>query len=71
MIGGWLNKFYLENKNSKVTEIDLNFNEIGDIGARLLSKIIIRNKSLLSLNVSNNKISQVGLNFIFIGISTV
>jgi Ran GTPase-activating protein (RanGAP) involved in mRNA processing and transport len=49
---------------SYLEDIDLRFNEIGDLGARALGDLLSRANRLLGLNLQGNKIKSEGAQYL-------
>ena len=50
--------------NNSLVELNLSYNNLGDQGARKLSKFLIKNKILVHLNLSSNSIGYDGSRYI-------
>ena len=46
--------------NTFITTLSLDYNNLGDDGAKLISEALRENKTLVSVDLEGNKIGQVG-----------
>ena len=55
-----LAKMLCKKKHSNIKILNIQSNNIGDMGTKLVSTFISKNKTLISLNLSSNNITSLG-----------
>ncbi|GAM27530.1 hypothetical protein SAMD00019534_107060 [Acytostelium subglobosum LB1] len=58
-------------KNSAITSLNLSNNALGDQGAALLSTALMSNRSLLTINIDSNDMTNVGWNHILTALTEI